>query len=240
MACVWRRCRRRGFLLLLTLLVACQVEVSEEDPQRPDAGQDADTALDTHLDGDQLDADQEADDADVSDSDHVEAPDADPDGDVDDLPDGDVTVDPCDGVDCSGRGTCDSLDGFPFCRCDEGTLPHGLECEEVETIAGFEIEDLSPAMGHPATVVTITSPGISTYAEYRVWFGDTGARPFDVEEGRLRVGVPPLPPGTYSLMVENESLLGYTAPIDFEVVDFPVEPISQEELAERIGALTAH
>ena len=36
---------------------------------------------------------------------------------------------PCDGVDCSGHGTCDDSSGRAVCMCDEGFVPSGtLEC----------------------------------------------------------------------------------------------------------------
>ncbi len=37
-------------------------------------------------------------------------------------------ADPCEGVDCSGHGTCEVQDGQASCRCEEGYHAQGLEC----------------------------------------------------------------------------------------------------------------
>ncbi|HOX42295.1 MAG TPA: proprotein convertase P-domain-containing protein [Myxococcota bacterium] len=38
---------------------------------------------------------------------------------------------PCDGILCSGHGTCADLDGAPYCVCDDGYYADGLECLEL-------------------------------------------------------------------------------------------------------------
>ncbi|HNT29290.1 MAG TPA: hypothetical protein PKH10_14060, partial [bacterium] len=40
-----------------------------------------------------------------------------------------ATQGPCDGIDCSGHGTCDATSGRAVCICDENYHPNGLlEC----------------------------------------------------------------------------------------------------------------
>ncbi len=38
-------------------------------------------------------------------------------------------VHPCDGVECSGFGTCELFGSEPVCNCESGYLPDGLECK---------------------------------------------------------------------------------------------------------------
>ncbi|MBN1773907.1 MAG: hypothetical protein JXB32_21780 [Deltaproteobacteria bacterium] len=39
-----------------------------------------------------------------------------------------ATVDPCEGEDCSNRGSCFAVGLDPFCVCHAGYHPDGLEC----------------------------------------------------------------------------------------------------------------
>ena len=50
---------------------------------------------------------------------------------------------PCDGVDCSGHGTCNDSSGRAVCECDEGFVPSGqLECvEATDPCAGVECDE---------------------------------------------------------------------------------------------------
>lgn len=41
---------------------------------------------------------------------------------------GEVVLDPCAGVDCSGHGLCQDVEGAPVCRCDPGYQAAGLAC----------------------------------------------------------------------------------------------------------------
>jgi hypothetical protein len=41
----------------------------------------------------------------------------------------DLPADPCEGVTCSGQGTCTAAGGSPECLCNEGFVPSGLACE---------------------------------------------------------------------------------------------------------------
>ena len=46
---------------------------------------------------------------------------------------GNLPLDPCDGVDCSGHGDCAVIHGAAQCACDEDYVPEGLACVPVVT-----------------------------------------------------------------------------------------------------------
>jgi len=49
-------------------------------------------------------------------------------------------VDPCKDVTCSGHGTCAvNAEREAFCECDQGFIPHGLECQE-DPCAGVDCD----------------------------------------------------------------------------------------------------
>ena len=43
-----------------------------------------------------------------------------------------VLLNPCDGIDCSGRGRCVLEETQPLCECDEGFIADGLSCNDVD------------------------------------------------------------------------------------------------------------
>jgi hypothetical protein len=61
--------------------------------------------------------------------------------------------DPCEGVTCSGAGTCAVLAGDPYCLCDAGTHPSYLAC--------LENDPLSPCLG-----ITCNDRGICLLASH--------------------------------------------------------------------------
>jgi hypothetical protein len=65
-----------------------------------------------------------------------------------------VEVDPCEGQDCSGHGTCAVENGAPACECEAGYREDGLACLFGEhTLSGtFTIDtNLDPLNGNPNT-----------------------------------------------------------------------------------------
>jgi hypothetical protein len=73
------------------------------------------------------------------------------------------TVDPCEGQDCSGHGTCVAENGAATCDCDAGYEADGLACVE-ETVDPCEGQDCS---GHGTCAVENGAATCDCEAGYR-------------------------------------------------------------------------
>ncbi len=70
--------------------------------------------------------------------------------------------DPCEGVDCSGHGTCHVQDGQAVCDCEDGFLAQGLSCVADSEVASFfavpRYTTLSPQGGYVAYIAMTPVP----------------------------------------------------------------------------------